>query len=273
MLGFSESACNVHSGTELCLVFKHLSLHAQPTSSCWFPSGSKCCKKPTALLMWNFTISKSPILQRLTRFLKCLLNVTVRELNQPHILVFVLLFDLFSFGSKENKLKEKLGETFPLLGFSLVTVVEDGGGGLSLEVLHLILTKSGTTDTLAVIQRKQHLESQERMRLSCHGLHHDTLSSETPQCYNLPRGLPLCTMATVEDIRIPCVESILSIWEVFQEELEWCIEWGLRLLLTLVMCKTKHPWLMLVPMQSALVFHVIIFVFFISYARLNWSLI
>lgn len=182
MLGFSGSACSVHNDTELCLVFKHLSLHTQPTSCCWFPSGSKCCKKPTALLIWNFTISKSPILQRCTRFLKCLLNVTVRELNQPHVLVFVLLFDLFSFGSKENKLKEILGKTFPLLGFNLVTVVEDRGGGLSLELLYLFLTKSGTTDTLAVIKRKQHPESQKRMRLYCHGLHHGTLSSGTPQC-------------------------------------------------------------------------------------------
>ena len=122
-----------------------------------------------------------------------------------------LLFDLFSFGSKENKLKEKLGETFPLLGFSLVTVVDDGGGGNLLEVLYLILTKSGITDTLAVIKIKQHLESQTRMRVSYHGLHHDILSSETPQCYNLPKGLPLCMMATAEDIRIPCVESTLRI--------------------------------------------------------------
>lgn len=211
MLGFSGSACSVHNGTELCLVFKHLSLHTQPTSCCWFPSGSKCQKKPTALLVWNFTISNSSILQRCTRFLKCLLNVTIGELNQPHVLVFVLPFDLFSFGSKENKLKEKLGETFPLLGFSLVTVVDDGGGGHLLEVLYMILTKSRTTDTLAVIKIKQHLESQTRMRLSYHRLHHDILSSETPQCYNLPKGLPLCMMATAEDIRIPCVESILRI--------------------------------------------------------------
>lgn len=75
--------------------------------------------------MWNFTISNNSILQRCTRFLKCLLSVTDRELNRPHNLVLVLLFDLFSFGSKKSKLKEKLGETFPLLGLSLVTVVGD----------------------------------------------------------------------------------------------------------------------------------------------------
>ena len=63
--------------------------------------------------------------------------------------------------------------------------------------MYLILTNLESTDMLAVLKKKHHLVKQAAGPPFYHRLLHDSSSSVTHQCCNLPGGTPLHFMASV----------------------------------------------------------------------------